>query len=106
MGVKFFPPPTPHTQRPFCENVPMNAKKFNVGNQGAIGSFDLVRLSKSKEAVDICPNTLRAYHRDGLQFYRRGKAVFFSKSELEQFIRVQPNAPTSKRPQSSDTSTE
>lgn len=49
--------------------------------------FDLVRLSKSKETVDLAPNTLRAYHRDGLPFYRKGKVVFFSRSELAAFIR-------------------
>lgn len=50
-------------------------------------SFDLVRLSKSKSAVDICPNTIRAYSRQGLSLYRKGKAVFFSKTELDRFIR-------------------
>lgn len=51
-------------------------------------SFDFFRLSKSKEAVDISPNTLRAYHRNGLPFYRRGKTVFISKTDLAQFIRA------------------
>ncbi len=46
-----------------------------------------MRLSKSKRAVDICPNTLRSYNKQGLPFYRRGKAVFFSRTELEAFIR-------------------
>ena len=50
-------------------------------------SFDLVRLSKSKKSVDVCPNTIRAYAREGLNLYRRGKAVFFSRAELESFIR-------------------
>jgi hypothetical protein len=49
--------------------------------------FDLCRLSKSKESVDVCPNTIRAYGREGLRLYRAGKAVFFSKRELESFIR-------------------
>jgi hypothetical protein len=49
--------------------------------------FDLRRLSKSKESVDLCPNTLRAYHALGLPFYRMGKTVFFSVSELEGFIK-------------------
>ena len=53
---------------------------------GAI-SFDLFRLSKSKEAVDVCSNTLRAYHDEGLPFYRKGKAVFISRVELAAFIR-------------------
>jgi hypothetical protein len=51
-------------------------------------SFDLFRLSKAKEAVDVCANTLRQYHKDGLQFYRRGKAVFVSRSELASFIKT------------------
>lgn len=49
--------------------------------------FDLIRLSKSKQAVDVCPNTLRSYFKQGLPFYQRGKAVFVSKSELAAFIR-------------------
>jgi hypothetical protein len=49
--------------------------------------FDLTRLSHAKQAVDICPNTLRAYASQGLNIYRMGKAAFFSKAELEAFIR-------------------
>jgi len=49
--------------------------------------FDLVRLTKSKETVDFAPNTIRAYAREGLPLYRKGKAVFFSKCELDQFLR-------------------
>ncbi len=56
--------------------------------QGEAQSFDLFRLSKSKEAVDISPNTLRAYHEEGLPFYRKGKPVFISRAELAQFIRT------------------
>jgi hypothetical protein len=52
------------------------------------GGFDLFRLSRSKDVVDLCPNTLRAYHRRGLSFYRNGKVVFISKSELASFIRT------------------
>jgi hypothetical protein len=50
-------------------------------------NFDLFRLSKSKQIVDVCSNTLREYHEQGLEFYRRGKAVFVSKTELAAFIR-------------------
>jgi hypothetical protein len=56
-------------------------------NQSSETSFDLFRLSKSKEAVDVCSNTLRSYHDEGLPFYRRGKAVFVSRAELAAFIR-------------------
>jgi hypothetical protein len=37
--------------------------------------------------VDLVPNTLRAFHANGLPFYRQGKMVFVSKAELDQFIR-------------------
>ena len=50
-------------------------------------SFDLFRLTKAKEVVDVTPNTLRAWFKQGLPFYRRGKPIFVSKTELEQFIR-------------------
>ena len=48
----------------------------------------MFRLSKSKEAVDICSNTLRQYNKEGLPFYRQGKAVFISRDELLTFIRT------------------
>jgi hypothetical protein len=51
-------------------------------------NFDLVRVSKSKSAVDVCPNTIRRLATEGLALYRNGRAVFFSKSELEGFIRA------------------
>jgi hypothetical protein len=50
-------------------------------------SFDLFRLSKSKQTVDVCPNTLRKFFKLGLKSYNRGKAVFVSKAELAAFIR-------------------
>ena len=50
-------------------------------------NFDLVRLSKSKAIVDVSPNTIRAYAKQGLRLFRCGKPVFFSKTELEHFIR-------------------
>ncbi len=52
-----------------------------------ISKFGFFRLSKSKLAVDVCPNTLRAYNSQGLPFYRIGKSVFVSYTELEAFIR-------------------
>lgn len=48
--------------------------------------FDLFRLSRSKTVVDLCPNTLRAYFKEGLPCYRMGKAIFISRSQLHQFI--------------------
>ncbi len=49
--------------------------------------FDMFRLNKAKAAVDLCPNTIRAYANEGLPIYRRGRAVFVSKTELQDFIR-------------------
>jgi hypothetical protein len=49
--------------------------------------FGFFRLSKSKLAVDVCPNTLRAYNSQGLPFYKIGKSVFVNYAELESFIR-------------------
>ena len=51
-------------------------------------SFDLRRLGKSKKEVDISPNTIRSYAKQGLRLYKVGKAVFFSCSELAAFIRT------------------
>ncbi len=56
----------------------------------ANSGFDLFRLSKSKEVVDVCPNTLRAYNKQGLPFYHRGKSIFVSKAELAQFVMYAP----------------
>lgn len=57
-----------------------------IENTGS--GFDLFRLTRSKDVVDVCANTLRTYHKQGLPFYRNGKAVFISKRELEVFIRT------------------
>ena len=65
----------------------MNKSNIINSQPGEGQSFDMFRLSKGKDVVDICSNTLRAYNRDGLPFYFRGKAVFVSKSELAHFIR-------------------
>ena len=51
-------------------------------------TFDLCRLTKSKKIVDLAPNTIRAYSREGLALYRKGRAVFFSRAELEHHIRT------------------
>jgi hypothetical protein len=61
--------------------------KLLIDCQSGETSFDLFRLSKSKEVVDVCPNTLRSYFGQGLKFYKQGKAVFVSKVELAAFIR-------------------
>jgi len=59
----------------------------NQTNYQDICKFGLFRLSKSKQVVDVCPNTLRAYNSQGLPFYKVGKSVFVSYAELESFIR-------------------
>jgi hypothetical protein len=50
-------------------------------------SFDLVRITASKKFCSVAPNTIRAYAKEGLNLYRKGRAVFFSRTELEQHIR-------------------
>jgi hypothetical protein len=50
-------------------------------------SFDLIRITKSKDTVDLAPNTIRSFARQGLKLYKCGKACFFSRAELEHFIR-------------------
>ena len=80
----------PHFKVPTMKSFYMNANAFNTAQNAAAG-FDLVRLSKSKQAVDLCSNTMSAYNRAGLPFYKRGKAVFFSKVELATFIRANQN---------------
>jgi hypothetical protein len=65
----------------------LHAPVITTGQGGGI-TFDLFRLSKAKEIVDLAPNTLRHYNAAGLNFYRQGKAVFVSRAELEVFIRT------------------
>ena len=79
--------PPPISKSRICETHHMNAITFNSNQNQSAAGWDLVRLSKSKQHVDLCSNTLREYNRAGLPFYRRGKAVFFSKIELAAFLR-------------------
>ena len=65
----------------------MNAPLTNAVQNSEAASFDLVRLTKSKDIVDVCPNTIRAFAKRGLRIYKAGKAAFFSKAELADFIR-------------------
>ena len=50
--------------------------------------FDLVRVTKAKTEVDLSSNTIRTYAREGLALYRKGRATFFSRRELDQFIKA------------------
>jgi len=80
--------PPPISKSRLCETHHiMNSNTFIATQTQSSAGFDLVRLSKSKQHVDLCSNTLREYNRAGLPFYRRGKAVFFSKNELNAFLR-------------------
>ena len=56
-------------------------------NETSRTNFDLVRLTKAKREVDVCPNSIRAYAEKGLRLYRSGRAVWFSRSELADFIK-------------------
>lgn len=64
----------------------MNETKVKTGAPEI--DFEMLRLTKSKQTVDISPNTIRSYAKEGLRLYRRGRAVYFSKSELVAFIRA------------------
>jgi len=59
----------------------------NPASQNQATNFDLFRLQRAKQEVGVCINTLRAYHEDGLPFYKDGKKVYVSKSELAAHIR-------------------
>jgi len=60
---------------------------LNTNNQ--LQTFDLFRLTKAKQAVDLSPNTVRRLAKEsGLRIYRHGKIAFVSKSELAQIIRT------------------
>jgi hypothetical protein len=65
----------------------MKSTTLNTNQTGTTtAGFDLFRLSRAKATVDVCPNTLRAYFKAGLPCYRMGKAIFISRSQLQQFI--------------------
>ncbi len=51
-------------------------------------NFDLFRLSHSKEEVNLCSNTIRAFGKAGLRIYRLGRVAMVSKTELDAFIRA------------------
>jgi hypothetical protein len=51
--------------------------------------FDLVRVSKAKETVDLAPNTIYNLARQNLlRIYRQGRSSWFSKSELEAVLKA------------------
>lgn len=60
-------------------------KKGNAPQINGLG-FDYFRVSKSKTAVDVGPDTLRQWHQRGLPFHKVGKCNFVSRTELAQFI--------------------
>jgi hypothetical protein len=65
----------------------MTASLDKSVQNGETVNFDLVRLSKSKQSVDLAPNTIRAFAEQGLRLFRSGKMVWFSRTELEHFIK-------------------
>lgn len=67
--------------------------KANSASFGSDSTFDLFRIGRAKKVVDLSDNTIRKFIREGLPCYRRGKAIFISKRELDQFIRFQPATP-------------
>ena len=72
----------------------MKTSSFSNSSNASGGGFDLFRLTRSKQTVDLSPNAIRSLHRAGLPVYRSGRAVFISKSELDAFIRARSNHPT------------
>lgn len=80
---------SPVMQPPIQYHTRMNTNTFVYGqeNQSASDYFDLFRLCRSKDVVDLSPNTLRSYNKQGLPFHRQGKVVFVSRRELSEFIR-------------------
>ena len=64
----------------------MNTTTLNKPQPGA-ADFDLFRLGESKITVNLSPNTLRNYHREGLPFYGQGRTIFVSKNDLAAFLK-------------------
>jgi len=48
-------------------------------------NLDMVRKTRAKEEIDIDPKTLETW---GIKFYQMGGCIFFSRSEVESFIRT------------------
>jgi hypothetical protein len=74
-----------------CQVMSILARQPKKPKQEAVKldpRFDLRRITKSKEEVDVCPNTIRAYASEGLRLYRCGRCLFYSVTELEHFIRT------------------
>ncbi|MDB6035320.1 MAG: hypothetical protein JWM16_5658 [Verrucomicrobiales bacterium] len=68
----------------------MNVDELNQAHEAPEKDFDLFRLNKSKQAVDLSANTLRAYNKRGLPFYGKGKIVFVSRADLRRFLTESP----------------
>ena len=78
----------PNLRKQLARALSMVTENPHVGEMKPTDpGFDLFRLSKSKQVVDVSANTLRSYNREGLPFYRQGKAIFISKAEVAAFIR-------------------
>lgn len=66
-----------------------NKKKHMTTSVAATSqnTSDLIRISHSKTACGLCPNSVRNLFAQGLTCYRVGRASFFSRSELENLIK-------------------
>lgn len=49
--------------------------------------FDLVRITRTKRELDICPNEIRKMAKRGLKIYGQGRMRFVSRREVARFIR-------------------
>ena len=59
----------------------------HASKRAPAASAEMVRITKAKAAVDISSNTIRAFQKRGLPLYKIGRATFFSRSDLEAFLR-------------------
>lgn len=54
-------------------------------------SFDLFKLPRSSQEVQVSPNTLRKWNAEGkLNFYRQGKDLYASRSEILALMKSNP----------------
>lgn len=51
--------------------------------------FDLVRITRTKQEIGICPNQIRKMATRGLKIYGEGRMRFVSRREVARFIRQQ-----------------
>jgi hypothetical protein len=71
-------------------NPPVESKKNErcLKMTRDITNCDMFRASNGADEVGVCYTTLMEYEGMGLEPYRVGKAVYFSRSELAMFIKI------------------